>query len=71
MFRKIQIALIRLIAAGRPVLMNVHVTDKGVTVLGNYAHISGCQVKVITPDVGIILQGSELPIFGMPESKDI
>ena len=69
MFRKIQIALIRLIAAGRPVLMNVHVTDKGVTVLGNYAHISGC--TVIGAATGLNVVGPKIPIFGMPESKDI
>ena len=71
MFRKFQIALIRMISAGRPVLMNVHVSDKGVTVFGNHAHIEGCHIKVIKPDLGISIQGSKLPIFGMPESKHI
>tara|TARA_R110000824_G_scaffold66435_3_gene172442 strand:+ start:915 stop:1154 length:240 start_codon:yes stop_codon:yes gene_type:complete len=45
MIRKIQIALIRAIAAGRPVMLNVHVTGKGITILGDGAHIENCRIE--------------------------
>lgn len=68
MFKKIQIALIRAIAAGRPVMLNVHVTGKGITILGDGAHIENCRVENSGKATGapaFNIVSSDAPRFGM------
>lgn len=69
MFRKFQIFLIRMIAAGRPVMLNVHVSDMGITVLGDGAHIEGNTIEN-APDHALRVIGSKQPRFSTGSKPD-
>jgi len=70
MLRKIQIYLIRAIAAGRPVMLNVHISGQTISVLGDGAHIENVRIESVQVQA-IRIAGSDHPRFNMgPKPSD-
>ena len=51
MLRKFQMFLIRMIAAGRPVMLNVNVNSKDIIIYGQGAWIQDCTIVPSPPEL--------------------